>query len=1085
MSKPAAKTATKAAAKTSSMRSKRAAPPTSAVSPQQALTARESLVPWTTPELTGINRLPGRATLAPYADAKAALAERGARVLSLDGTWTFKVVDRVEATPVDFPAVDLDTADWGTIQVPGNWTMQGYGQPHYTNVRMPFSPCVPPTVPDANPTGLYRTTFHIPAGWKGKRVVLHFGGVETCFSVWVNGTAIGLGKDARIPSEFDITGALRSGENTLAVQVIKWADSTYLEDQDHWRQAGIHRSVLLYATEPAYLRDVFARGGFDHVTGSGSLTVTVRGGAIPAGGWSVRAQLHDAAGKPLLKTPLTGELPHDVYSHTRKREATVDLNASLAKVAPWSAEVPTLYTLVVSLLDAKGREVEATRTRVGFRSVVVANRELRVNGTLVYIRGVNRHEHHDRTGKAVDRATMLKDIAVMKQFNINAVRCSHYPPDPHFLDLCDEHGLYVIDETDIETHHHYNTLNDEPRFALAFLDRAMRMVLRDRNHASIIGWSLGNESGYGPNHDAMAGWIRHADPSRILHYEGAICRANSDWDKGHLATDLVCPMYPSIADLVQWATTTTDHRPLIMCEYAHAMGNSCGNLKEYWEAIESHHGLQGGFIWEFIDHGLIKTTADGREYWAYGGDFGDTPNDTNFCCDGLVWPDRTPHSSLYECKKLFQPIRVTAAALANRQVMIENRYDVLDTSHLRAQWELLVDGDVVQTGTVPTLNLTPGARRLVTIPYTLPALERGQEAHLTLRFVDTRALPLLGNDHEVAWDQVALPVSAWTTAPVRIAATEEALRVTKTRSGWDIGNGRVAVQVQADSGRITMWSVDGEQRLLAGPRTTLWRGPLDNDGIRAWDMVRNPEWNRKPLHKWMNADLDAVQHRCEKLSVKAGADGAVTVTTRHRLWGADAKAPVMEERTLTIAPDGSLAFVHAYDVHAKLPDLPRLGVELELPDAMEGLEWFGRGPQETYCDRLTSAWVARFRSTVREQYVPYIMPQEHGNKTELRWLACRAPGGTGVLAVAEGLCEGKATRYADAQLTTARHTTDLVAADRVHVYLDVRQRGVGGASCGPDTLEQYRVASGASYRLAYRLLPLDGRDDAGLRARHG
>lgn len=1056
-----------------------AARPSAAVTtPAQAVTARDALVPWMAPDCIGINRLAGRATLWPYASAADAQRGKGAFVQSLNGTWDFRLVERVEDTPAAFVQPGFVAKGWATIPVPGNWAMHGFDRPQYSNWKTVFSPSVPPVVPEQNLTGLYRTTFRVSKAWAGRRVVLHFGGVESCFSVWVNGVAVGLGKDSRLPSEFDITAHLVAGENTLAVQVIKWSDGTYLEDQDNWRNAGIHRDVVLYATAPTWIEDVFARGGYDPATGAGTLCVRVKAGNLGAQGWTAEARLLDPKGKAVLKKPLAGELPQGLRCHTGKVEATTELTTTIAKVAAWSAEAPALYTLVVVLRDAKGREVEATRTRIGFRTIEIRDRQLLINGKMVYIRGANRHDHSDRTGKVIDRATMLKDISVLKSHHFNAVRCSHYPNDPLWLDLCDEHGLYVIDETDLEAHDHYGMLAHEPRWAAAFLDRASRMVLRDRNHPCIFAWSLGNETGYGPNHDAMAGWIRHADPSRILHYEGAICCANSSWERGHAATDLVCPMYPSVADLVQWATTTRDWRPLIMCEYAHAMGNSCGNLKEYWEAIEGHHGLQGGFIWELLDHGLVKTTEDGREYWAYGGDFGDEPNDTNFCCDGLVWPDRRPHPAMQECKRLFQPIAVTAVNPAHGEVAIRSRYDFIGTAHLAGRWELTVDGTAVAQGALPKLDLRPGEERRLQIPFALPLLRPGQEAHLQLRFRDTRDLPLLGKGHEVAWAQVA--VAQAPAAPAVIARTGAKLAVEAGKDAIAVRGERVELVVDRASGRIAGWAVDGVQRLQVGPQATCWRAPMDNDGIRKWDMQKKEgQWIR-PLVRWMNAGLDRQNRALEALTVKPVAGGA-QLRARLLLWGDDRKQAIVEDQEVLIGLDGTLAFRHAFAVPQALPDLPRLGVTLIAPDACEALEWFGRGPHETYCDRQAGAWVGRFAANVADRYVPYIMPQEHGNVTELRWLALRRPDGAGLLASADGLIEGKATRYSDEALTKAWHTVDVAPEKRVLVHLDVRQRGVGGMSCGPDTLEQYRVASGRTYRLGYRLLALaKGVDPAAL-----
>ena len=1054
---------------------------------RNAVTARDSLVPWMQPDLTGINRLPGRATLVPFASAADALAQRGARQITLDGTWKFKVVEQVEQTPADFPTAD--TKAWGDIQVPGNWTMQGYGLPHYTNVRIPFAPCVPPTVPNANPTGLYRTSFTVPANWKGKRLVLHFGGVETCFSVWVNGVAVGLGKDSRLPSEFDVTEIAKPGANTLAVQVIKWADSSYLEDQDHWRQAGIHRSVTLYATETCWIQDVCVRGSFDHTTGAGGLDVTVHGMAIAVKGWKARVQLYDATGKAMFKKPLENEMPFDLYGHTDRVEGVAKIHADLPKVSPWSAETPTLYTVVVTLVDAAGKDVEATRTRMGFRTVEIRDRELRINGKMVYIRGANHHDHHDRTGKTVDRATMERDIQVLKEFNFNAVRCSHYPNDPLWLDLCDEHGLYVLDETDLETHHHYYLTND-PRFALAFLDRAMRMVLRDRNHACIFGWSLGNESGYGPNHDAMAGWIRHADPTRILHYEGAICRANSSWEKGHLATDLVCPMYPSIAEITAHARESKDPRPLIMCEYTHAMGNSVGSLGDYWAAIESHHGLQGGFIWELLDHGIAAVRRNGvnavakpgeeREFWAYGGDFGDTPNDVNFCCDGLVWPDRTPHPAMWECKKVFQPIRVTAANAANREVTITSWYDFIDTSHLSGTWELSVDGKRVQQGALAKLVLKPGEARIVQIPYTVPQTAPGQELHLTVRFTDNRGVGLIKKGHEVAWSQVTIPAGARAAIRPATPAKAPAAAVHDGKRELVVSGDGFEVVITKDTGRVAAWRVGGADLLVAGPQLTAWRAPTDNDGIKAWDMVVGKTGWMRAVSIWMNAGLHALNRAPAKVKATVQADGSVLITSDHVVWGSDRKMPISDARQLVIGRDGSLSFAHQFTVAKGLPDLPRLGVELELPSGFEAMEFFGHGPHESYGDRLHGAAVGRFATTVTDRYVPYIMPQEHGNIAGLRWLALRDGKGRGVLASINGAAEGKATHYSDAEQTKAHHTYDLTPSATSLVYLDVRQRGLGSQSCGPDTLDQYKIPSGQSYQLAYRLLPLAKADDAGI-----
>lgn len=1057
--------------------------------------------PWETPELTGINRLPGRATLLPYRTADDARARERADVLSLDGDWAFQLVDRPEDTPADFAAPDVDDSAWGTVAVPGNWTMQGYGRPQYTNVQMPFAPNRPPHVPERNPTGLYRTRFELPREWAGRRLVLHVGGAISVSSVWLNGQPVGLGKDSRLPSEYDVTSVVRPGTNTLAVQVIQWSDASYIEDQDQWWQAGIHRSVYLYATESTYLHDVAVTAGYDHETGAGTLAILTTVGGLPGPGWQVVATLDGPDGEPALAEPLTGQPM--LRAGDPPRFGQVRLETSLPSVRPWSAEVPTLYTVVVSLLDPDGREVEATSVRTGFRTIEIRDRQLLVNGKAVTIRGVNRHEHHDRYGSAVPLETVRRDVEVLKAFNVNAVRTSHYPPDPAFLDLADAYGLYVIDEANIEAHANYSTLCDDPRYQAAFLDRVSRMVLRDRNHPSIIAWSLGNESGYGPNHDAAAAWVRRVDPSRVLHYEGAIA---ADWSGGHASTDLVCPMYPSIDRIVEWATTTTDHRPLIMCEYAHAMGNSCGNLADYWAAIESHHGLQGGFVWEMLDHGIAVTAEDGTSYWAYGGDFGDEPHDGNFVCDGLFWPDRRPHPAMWEVKRLYQPFDAElvnaqggvvdaegkpASTAGAARLRIRNKYDFRDLGHLRVTWTVTVDGSVVAYGTLPYLTVPAGRSEEVAIPWQLPELAPRQEAHVLLRFV-ADAEPLLGEGHEVGWVQLALGVGAEPAAPsvapspttTKTSGTTGPLAVEESESGWTIRGDRVEVVVDRADGVLTAWRVDGVDLLARGPIPNAWRAPTDNDGIR----TATHEGHRRyqAYFRWVDAGLDRLTSRLERLTVEPSTESSTTtsvdkdrvvITWSERLCAPDREHGIGHQARLIVAVDGSLHAEHRFEVDGELPDLPRIGVVATVPAGFEDLEWFGRGPHENYVDRKAGAALGRWISTVDDQYVPYILPQEHGNKTDVRWMALRREDGVGVLVSAPTPVEAKASHYSDATLGSAWHTTDLVRDDVTYLFIDVRQRGLGGASCGPDTLERYRVPSGTTYELRYRLLPLRAGDD--------
>ena len=716
---------------------------------------------WKMPEVTGIAKLPGRSTLFPFeSEEKACTGDPHASrwYRPLDGTWKFSFYGSPAEVPDEALAPTTDDSGWAPIEVPGNWNLQGWDRPHYTNVQMPF-PELPPEVPERNPTGVYRTRFELPADWAGRRIVLHFGGVESVLLLYVNGRFAGMSKGTRVPAEFDVTGYLSPGGNLLAAKVVRWSDGSFLEDQDHWWNAGIYRGVYLVATEDAYIGDVFARGDYDPATRAGTLACTVSLGFVrpPRAASRVEARLYDPSGRPVMREPLGTDVDPDY----RASSFIARLSRGFGRVRPWSAEQPDLYRLTVTLKDGAGRVVESTSTRVGFRRVEVRDRELLVNGRAVMIRGVNRHEHHETRGKAVPRETMLADVLLMKRFNINAVRCSHYPDDPYWYELCDEYGLYVWDEADIEAHAYYDQLCRHPRFAAAFLDRGMRMVLRDKNHPCVVVWSLGNESGYGENHDALAGWIRRFDPSRPLHYEGAmhgeLTQGIRDWTGGRHASDIVCPMYPALDDVRRWAETTDDRRPMILCEYSHAMGNSNGNLKEYWELFERCRGLQGGFVWEWLDHGIRQTDARGRAYWAYGGDFGDEPNDRNFITDGLVWPDRTPHPAMYELKKLVQPVGVEARSLAARRFRIRNKQHFTGLAWLAGLWDLSVDGRVVKRGRLPRLVAAPGAAMDVTLEYGAPDVRPGEEAFLTFRFVTVRDLPWAPKGHEVAWEQFALP----------------------------------------------------------------------------------------------------------------------------------------------------------------------------------------------------------------------------------------------------------------------------------------------------------------------------------------
>jgi beta-galactosidase len=1026
---------------------------------------------WVHPETVQTGRLPARASLVPYPDADSAKdRETSPFVMSLNGDWRFVLVDRPEAIPEDFAAPGFDDAAWSTLPVPSNWTMHGFDRPHYTNVQMPFD-CAPPNVPDDNPTGLYRRSFTLPEDWSGRRVVLHIGGAESVLYVWLNGEPVGMGKDSRLPQEFDLTAFLApGGENRLACAVVKWSDASFVEDQDQWWMGGIFRDVFLYSTDHTFIADVFAEASPDAAFIDGRLSVTTKLGFAgrPENGWSIETQLYDAAGAPFLAQSLVDAVRADNRVHNPYRGPLAQIRQSAAVAAPklWSSEAPNLYTLVVSLISPEGREVEATSVRVGFRRVDLGDRELLINGKPVMIAGMNRHEHHPVRGKAITREDMLADVRLMKQFNVNAVRASHYPNAEAWYDLCDEYGLYVIDEANLEAHAFLHDLCRDPRYAAQFVERGLRMVERDKNHPCVIAWSLGNESGYGPNHDAMAGAIRGLDPSRPLHYEGATWA----WDEtytpiprglltdpasrsGKRASDLICPMYPPIDALARWAEADdpADRRPMILCEYSHAMGNSNGSLGDYWDAFGAYHGLQGGFIWEWCDHGITRHTEDGRAYFAYGGDFGDTPNDLNFCCDGIVGADRAPHPGLWEFKTLVQPIAARWRDAEAGQLEIRNKRDFTSLVDLTGAWTLEIDGVAVAEGRLPPLAIAPGETELVILTLPRPTLQAGQEAHLTLRFALAEAAAYAPAGHEVA--QVQLPLALPTVAiSPRAPMRNSSPVLSQVGDRFSVVGDAFELAFSAEAG-LEQMSWRGRPIIAAGPRLQVWRGATDNDGIKGM-----PKRRGDALGHWLAAGLDKLVVGPARIEASETNEG---VSIRLDQVAACAASPraVAFRHTYLIRPDGRIAVDCAFSVDPALDDLPRLGVTLTLPEDFEALEWFGRGPRESYSDRKRAARIGRFTGSVAEQYVAYAMPQEHGNKTDLRWLELKSPQAA-IRFTPAAPCEGSASHFAPEDLFAATHTTDLRPRQAVLVNLDVAQRGLGTGSCGPGTLERYRIGAG-------------------------
>ena len=975
--------------------------------------------------------------------------------LPLDGRWRFQLLSKPD---------DETGPDWAGADVPSVWTMSGtWDTPHYTNVQMPFDGR-PPAIPATNPTGVYEREFEVPAAWAGRRVVLHVGAAESVLIVRLNGEEIGLGKDSHLASEFDLTDRLRPGTNTLNLRVVKWSDATYVEDQDQWWHGGITRSVFLYATRDVHLADVRATAGLadDMTTGTLDLAVTVGfpGDVLPDG-WTIEAALGgtadtlSAAAASVDRRSLQGwtrEMQRVMYAHAAGLLAPEDddlwqrVHAGMAPppdglvtwhvdvpaVSPWSAEEPTLYPLDVTLRGPDGTVAEAMTLQVGFRRVDIRGLDLLVNGERVFFRGVNRHDFDQHTGRVISVASMRADLVLMKQFGFNAVRTSHYPNDPAFLDLTDELGLYVIDEADIESHAFQSTLCDDHRYLSQWVDRVSRMALRDKNHASVVLWSLGNESGHGLNHEAAAAWLRRYDPTRPLHYEGAI---RYDWTGDQGITDVTCPMYPPISAIVGHARSGLQRHPLILCEYSHAMGNSNGTLAEYWDAIESTPGLQGGFIWEWWDHGLVQDLPDGRRRWAYGGDFGEQPHDGNFVADGMVWPDRRPKPAMWEHKRLAAPVRIAGdeTDLAAGRIEISNHQHFRDLGWLRASYELTLDGETMAGGSFQLPAIGPGEQASVELPGWVAAggSDRAGEAWLTVRVVTAAAGSWAPEGFEIC--ALQLPVgSADRSGAVASVAADAALP--HAAAATTVLAGTVALDAD---GRLV------HPLLTAGPTLTLWRAPTDNDRIGGM------------AARWAALGVDRLTRRL----VGVERDAATTVVRSEVSTAAG--FVVTHEIRYTLLADGAIAVDETAEIPAELDDLARVGTVLEAASELESLEWFGTGPHETYPDRRHSGLVGRWRSSVTDQLVPYIRPQENGGHAGVRWLRLSDGDGAGLRIDLDRPRQVSVTHARAADLAAATHDIDVVPCQETVVVIDAAHRGLGTASCGPDTLPEYLLHPGA------------------------
>lgn len=1007
---------------------------------------------WENEAIFGINKEATHVTYTPYANVDQALKDVSAAspyYFSLDGTWKFNWVKQPSERPVDFYRTDLDDTKWKTIPVPSNMEMQGYGTPIYTNFIYPFKPNPPLVISPApadwtvskepNPVGSYRRNFDIPADWDGKEVFIHFNGVQSAFYIWVNGQKVGFSENSMSPAEFDITRYVKPGKNLIAVEVYKYSAGSYLEDQDMFRFSGIFRSVYVYAAPKVHLRDYFIKSDLSADLSSAKLSILAsfkNYESKKSSAAALEVSIYQPDGKLLGGTAF---ITQSIASIKAGTEQKYDLTGNADHPLLWSAEEPNLYKMVFTLKDKYGKVKEVLASEFGFRKIEIKDSRLLVNGKPVLLKGVNRHEVHPAYGKTVPLATMIRDIELMKQNNINTVRTCHYPDAPEWYKLCDEYGLYVIDEANLETHGMGDQLTKDPKWKPAYVDREVRLVERDKNHPSVIIWSMGNESWGGENFVAGKAAILAIDSSRPIHYEG----------QNEIA-DIESSMYPSIGDLIKEGEKQLP-KPFFMCEYAHAMGNAIGDLKEYWDAIESHKRLIGGCIWEWVDQGVNKPIpgdTTGKTFFAYGGDFGDKPNDGTFSIKGLVTSDRQVKPELEEVKKVYQYIKIQPEDVLNGKVSISNKYSFINMDKFDLYWSLAADGKVIRSGMLPALALPAGESTIINIPYTAPITIPGAEYWLKIEFKLREDAAWAKQGHIVAFEQMAVPFITGPKTAIAIAYLP-GLKTTENDKELNIKGKTFSLLFDKKSGTICSL-VYGGQTVIAdaqhGPMFNLYRARMDND--------RTEE--RGPYIEWSKAGYDSLQYSLKNFSTEHTAGNTIQVNT---VTDAVTRSgfKVSTTITYTVYGNGFIAVEANFNPGKKDLDIPRLGLRMFLNSGLENVEWYGRGPHENYSDRKTSALFGQYQKTVSGMLEPYERPQGMANREDTRWLKITDEENNGIQIVADGKLNFTTLHYTDQDLAKAEHLYQLKPRKETVLSIDYEQLGIGNASCGPISLPQYYI----------------------------
>ncbi len=1015
---------------------------------------------WQNPGMFQQNREKAHASFYPYStleNAKLDKPESEEYIRCLNGKWKFNFTDHSDQGVADFQKVGFDDSKWDEIPVPSNWELYGYGYPNYTNSDYPFTKNPPYIDESENAVGDYITYFTIDKKWSGREVYIQLGSVKSGYYLWVNGKKVGYNQDSKLPAEFNITPYLKQGTNKLAVKVLKFTDGSYLEDQDFWRLSGIQRDVYLFARPKVQIRDFFVKALLDagYKDGAFNLEMEIKSTSNKrASRLKLQYQILDADGKEMLSNVST-------FNSKGSSINILNFTGNIPNVNKWSAETPYLYTLLINLEDSKGKTIEATSVKIGFRTTEIKGGQLLVNGKPILLKGVNRHEHNQDYGHVVNKEDMLADIKMMKENNINAVRTCHYPNMPLWYKLCDQYGLYLYDEANVESHgmgyKPENTLANKPEWKAAHVERITNMVERDKNHPSIIVWSMGNEAGDGPNFLAGYEAIKALDKSRPVQYE----RAEKMTDVKEHHTDIISDMYRSIESVENWIGTDTE-RPFIWCEYAHAMGNSSGNFKEYWDLVRSNRQLQGGFIWDWMDQGLTKYNDEGIKFWAYGGHFEPkgVHHDENFCFNGVVNPDLTPHPGLFEVKKVYQNIRFKDVAVSKGNIAIGNENFFIDLDDYVIRWELFENGKMIQQGKFVPSGVMPQTEKEFNLDLKPFYQDKSKEYFINLYAIQEKETKMIPFGHIVASGQFALQTSELhfvkpkTTNKIQVEESKDKINVT----GEDF-----SMSISKKSGAITSYKLNNYEMMKEPLSPTFWRAPTDND-------FGNKMQERCEV--WKTVMDEAV---VESVETEMVSDAELKVITKLKLPSVEGAIDIV----YTIFGNGKIEVNYSFLANKKdLPEIPRIGMVFRMPKEFDNLEYYGRGPWENYIDRNTSAFVGLYNSKVADQYVAYGRPQENGHKTGTRWFSLTNQIGLGfkIEAIGETL-EFNALNHSTNDFDPGkekllRTPADIKDRGFVEVHIDNKMMGLGGdTSWGAKPHAPYMYYAGKTYQYSFVIEP--------------